>query len=654
MAPEKETISVLPVSLSLYLLVSKREAFLMTEAPPPEAPLLRTLSPALRGLEQGLRAWLDGPRRYPLSTIARATLEGLAADLRRHADSLEMDRPLLVAVLMGGTGVGKSSLMNALAGGAVARASFTRPTTRDPVVYYHESVKPDRLDPALRHCRLVPHDRAALAQKVIVDTPDLDSNDLANREKLYHVLPVADVVLYVGSQEKYHDEVGWQLFLQQRKRRAFAFVLNKWDRCVHGAGSGLRPDEDLLRDLKSEGFENPLLFRTCAQAWIDAVQPSANGDGSAPVARITPPDLPEGEQFAELLQWLEVGLTRLEIEAIKARGVGQLLAQLEHTLQEVSPPDLAEAAERTRKAWTGPLTEEAAATGEVLLNTLEPYQSEIEHHFTVEGQRRFRGLMAGYLHLINRFHYFGAGVRDRIPFLPKPRAAVSTPPRWDASRFARACSEVAGNRQLDSRGKALANRLLVEADSQGFALNVLTDPVEAASKTDWRSRYAQAMSEVLAEVEKRRSEPTGPRRYLRGALVFLANWIPPAAFIAAIAYFLGKAFNVFQQNPAPQLGIIDFAMPFAVLLAVLVILHILIALLLPLRWAAIRGEFQVQLQERLCRELEAVYGPVPADVAAVLHTERQQIEKLTGETREVSSWLEKREQSANVAGLYGG
>ena len=107
-------------------------------------------------------------------------------------------------------------------------------------------------------------------------------------------------MLYVGSQEKYHDEIGWQLFLQQRKRRAFAFVLNKWDRCVHGAGSGLRPDEDLLRDLKSEGFENPLLFRTCAQAWIDAAQQSADGDAtSAPIARLAPPDLPEGEQFAD-------------------------------------------------------------------------------------------------------------------------------------------------------------------------------------------------------------------------------------------------------------------------------------------------------------------------------------------------------------------
>jgi len=76
---------------------------------------------------------------------------------------------------------------------------------------------------------------------------------------------VADVVLYVGSQEKYHDNLGWELFLQQRRRRAFAFVMNKWDRCLHAFTSGVRPDEDLLRDLKNEGFDNPLLFRTCAQ-----------------------------------------------------------------------------------------------------------------------------------------------------------------------------------------------------------------------------------------------------------------------------------------------------------------------------------------------------------------------------------------------------
>ena len=226
-----------------------------------------------------------------------------------------MDRPLLVIMLMGGTGVGKSTLLNALAGGPIAQASFTRPTTRDPVVYYHESVQPDRLDPALQHCRLVPHDRPDLEQKIIVDTPDLDSNDLANREKLKALLPVADIVLYVGSQEKYHDQLGWELFLEQRQaagvrvraEQVGPLPARRCQRPAAGRGPAARP--------AARGVREPAAVPHVAQAWVDVAD---NGDA--------PTGLPDGEQFRDLRDWLELGLTRLEIEAIKARGVGQLLA----------------------------------------------------------------------------------------------------------------------------------------------------------------------------------------------------------------------------------------------------------------------------------------------------------------------------------------
>lgn len=610
----------------------------MNHMPTPPPPLLRSLVPSLRALEGQLRAALSVDRRYKFDFLRRSALEGIANDLQRQAAALDVDRPLLVVMLMGGTGVGKSTLFNALAGSSIAQASFQRPTTRDPVVYFHQSVRPERLAAELRQCRLASHDRADLEQKVFVDTPDLDSNDLANRDKLKALLPVADVVLYVGSQEKYHDQLGWELFREQRKRRAFAFVLNKWDRCLHPGASGLRPDEDLLLDLKKEGFEDPRLFRTSAQRWLDRT----NGQ--------PPKDLPEGEQFADLQDWLERGLTRLEIEAVKARGVSQMLEHMQDELTQAAPPDLKEPAERTRRAWERVLDDEAAADTEVLLATLDPHQSEIELHFSLEGQNRFWGLMRGYLKLFTGAKQMGSTLRERIPFLPRTGESRPEPlPTWDFRELTRDCCRAAGERSLDQRGSALANRLLVLAGEEGFPVPLLSGPTESATRLDWRQRFNTALNESLNAAQQVWSKPTGTRRWLQLGLVSAANWLPNVALISALVLLMWRYFVL----EGYQWKWVDVAMPFLVTLIVLVLMQVLINVLLPMRWAAIRAEFRRQLEQRLRATLADAYLIVPGEVATALDRERQQIEELRNNVAQVAENLNRRQQEANISGLYG-
>jgi hypothetical protein len=443
-------------------------------------------------------------------------------------------------------------------------------------------------------------------------------------------------VLYVGSQEKYHDQLGWQLFREQRKRRAFAFVLNKWDRCLQAGATGLRPDQDLLQDLKREGFADPLLFRTSAQRWLDR----PNGQ--------PPGDLPEGEQYADLVHWLEMGLTRLEIEALKARGVQQLLTQLDQDLAASLPPDLNGPAEDTRKGWDRVLLDEAEYDADVLVGTLDPCQAEIEHHFSVQGQSRFAGPMRWYLKAYNGVQYAGSTLRDKVSILPKIGPKPAPEAAWDVSSLTRECSRVAGERALDQRLTALSNRLLVEAEEREFPLTLLAPPVESAAKMDWRKRYDVALIEALQAAEQIWVRPRGARRILQTTIITIANTVPMVALVAGYMILLWRI--LMNQYLA---GLTDFLVPLIIMLVVLVLLQILIALLLPMRWGTIRGAFRRQLEERLRASLRDAFLAIPGDVANALERERKQMEELRAAVQQVLRWLDERQQQANIAGLYG-
>jgi len=166
-------------------------------------------------------------------------------------------RPLIVA-FMGGTGVGKSSLLNRLAGKDIARAGIARPTSREVTLYHHYSLAIDKL-PAhlpLSSINVSQHDDESNKSIVWIDMPDFDSTERSNKELVLQWLPHIDVLIYVVSPERYKDDKAWRLLLAEGARHAWLFVFNQWDR------GQLGQYEDFNRQLQKAHFVEPVIFKT--------------------------------------------------------------------------------------------------------------------------------------------------------------------------------------------------------------------------------------------------------------------------------------------------------------------------------------------------------------------------------------------------------
>jgi len=158
------------------------------------------------------------------------------------------NRPLVVG-LFGGTGVGKSTLLNRFARQTIAKASAQRPTSRDVTVYVHNSVSVDKLPDnfPLSKMRIAEHSSEQYRNVMFIDMPDFDSVETANQNVVNAWLPHLDIVLYVLSPERYRDDQGWQRLNAHATEHAWIFVVNHWDK---GSPEQLIDLRSLLDDLE--------------------------------------------------------------------------------------------------------------------------------------------------------------------------------------------------------------------------------------------------------------------------------------------------------------------------------------------------------------------------------------------------------------------
>ncbi|HEY2520825.1 MAG TPA: GTPase [Streptosporangiaceae bacterium] len=181
--------------------------------------------------------------------------------LARAGERLKLSAAHTVVTLAGGTGSGKSSLFNALAGANFSPSAVTRPATRNAhaCVWGMQGAAPllDWLgvEGRYRYARASALDagEAALSGLILLDLPDHDSVAAGAATAVDRLVSLADLMVWVLDPQKYADAAVHNRFLAKLAGYATVttVVLNQCDLLTPQQAYDC--EEDLRRLLDSEG-----------------------------------------------------------------------------------------------------------------------------------------------------------------------------------------------------------------------------------------------------------------------------------------------------------------------------------------------------------------------------------------------------------------
>jgi hypothetical protein len=213
----------------------------------------------------GLLPVIDQALADSVGVIDERALEPVAHLRNRTLTRLAYPDDVLLTALAGGTGSGKSSLFNAVAGEEVATTGGVRPTTSRPQV----------LVPIARRTALAGYlDEIGVDERVahdghdwlcLIDLPDTDSVEVEHRLRVDSLLPRLDCVIWVVDPEKYRDAALHHAYLAPMAayQSQFVFVLNQADRLTDDEITLVKAD--LVSVLEEDGIEAPTVLATRAR-----------------------------------------------------------------------------------------------------------------------------------------------------------------------------------------------------------------------------------------------------------------------------------------------------------------------------------------------------------------------------------------------------
>ena len=212
---------------------------------------------------------------------ARSGSDGFSQDLltdaeallRRSGERMRMSGSHTVVALAGGTGSGKSSLFNALAGAAFSPAGVMRPTTKHShaCVWGMDGAAPllDWLGVQRRHryarASALSEGEASLTGLLLLDLPDHDSVVTGSAALVDRLVKMADMLVWVLDPLKYADASVHRRYLVPLAGHAAVttVVLNQADTLP--ADQVADCAADLRRLLDAEGLlETPVLVTSAA------------------------------------------------------------------------------------------------------------------------------------------------------------------------------------------------------------------------------------------------------------------------------------------------------------------------------------------------------------------------------------------------------